>query len=431
VRSTAARPVARARDASISAAGWLRRAAAMLAVEHELTRSAERVGGFRAGGRWMANALSAMRRRAVVPKDARFLALGVRKYALCLLAGSGTLALSRPSGAAAAVALSLLAFYAVEARHVFDFPAAIDYGRRAPVASRALRRRAGGSITILTRVLPIAAFMLFGGLVNGRPRFSFAVGCMAVLLWYESLRRREDTTPCCLELGASAPLAIRRVSDDDPGDDPIKVLYASDLHLGAFGASRAMRELQRLTVRERPDVVLLGGDLVDSRRALPELGDRIRRLRRFARVAAVPGNHDARWITEVAAEVTDAGGHWLPDRPLRLRGLRIDGALMRVAPGEGRRLLCAHHPGIFESAAALGYDIVMAGHLHGGQWILCDVSGRHFPGALHSRWTGPGFALARSIMWVSRGLADTFPARIRCPREVLLATLRRTAIEAV
>ena len=376
----------------------------------------------------MASALSVVRHRAVTPRDSRFAGLGSRKYGLCLLAAGGAALIAWTAGTTWAVALGLLAFYAVEARHVFDFPIAIDYGRRAGPASRALHRRAGGTLTILTRVLPIAGFMLLGWLGNRRPRWNFVVGCMAVVLWYESVRRREDGTPCLVELGASAPLAIRRVGDRDPGPDPITVLYASDLHLGAWGASRAMRELHRITVVERPDVVLLGGDLVNTRRALPQLREWTRRLQRWTEVAAIPGNHDAPWRVQVAAMVREAGGHWLPDRPLLLRGLRIEGALAPHAGGRDRRLLCAHHPQVFESAAELGYDLVMAGHLHGGQAIFFDVRGRHVPGALYSRWTGPEFAAAQTTMWVSRGLADSLPVRFRCPREVLLATLRRASV---
>ena len=421
------RPVL-ARTPAVSAAGWLRRAAAEFAQNPELLSSAGTVRGFTGGGAWMAAALSATRNRRVVSRESRFLALGLRKYGLSLLAAGSAAACSLALGSAAAIALGLFAFYAVEARHVFDFPAAIDYGRRARTASRALHRRAGGSITILTRLLPIAAFMLFGWLANGRPRANFVLGCMAVILWYESLRKGEDSTPCVFEFGSSAPLSIRHVGDCDLGPDPIKLLYASDLHLGAVGASRAMRDLLRTTVRERPDAVLLGGDLVDTRGALAELGQWTRRLRRFSAVAAVPGNHDGRRLAQVAAMVKDAGGHWLPDGPLQLRGLRIDGAPARCARGAERWLLCAHHPRVFPTAVATGYDFVMAGHLHGGQVILCDVLGQHYPGALYDRWTGPKFSSGRTTMWVSRGLADTLPIRLRCPREILVASLRRYAL---
>lgn len=410
---------------AISAKGWLRQAKALLLAHPELEHAARSVHGFAGGGAWMVHALSVLRDRPIAPKQRRFRAIGLRKYGLCLSAGAAAVTAAWTGGAICAIALGLLAFYAVEARGVFDFPAAIDYGARARLASRALFRRAGGTLTILSRVLPIAAFMLCGGLARARPRWSFVVGCLAILLWYESLRRRDDSTPCVGEIGASAPLWIRRVGDHDPGADPIRLIYASDLHLGAWGASRAMRDLLRVTVRERPDAVLLGGDLVNSRHAVSELRVWIHRLARWTAVAAVPGNHDARWIGEVAAAVTAAGGSWLLDRPMHLRGLRIDGAPSRAEDDGERRLLCTHHPILFESAAALGYDLVMAGHLHGGQWIVCDVRGRHYPGAFYSRWTGPEFTRAQATLWVSRGLSDTLPIRLRCPREILLATLRR------
>lgn len=424
-----AEPIATAapRSTAVSAAGWLSRAQTVLLEHPELERATKSVRGFGSGGAWMVHALSVVRDRPITLRERRFQAIGLRKYARCLLAGAAAAAAAWTGGTLCAIAFGLLAFYAVEARYVFDFPAAIDYGARARLASNALFRRAGGTLTVLSRVLPIAAFMLWGGIARARPRWSFAVGGLAIVLWYESLRKRDDSTPCVGEIGASAPLWIRRVGDHDPGTDPIRLLYASDLHLGAWGSARAMRELLRVTVRERPDAVLLGGDLVNSQGAVPELQAWIQRLARWTTVAAVPGNHDARWIAEIATAVTTAGGSWLPDRPMHLRGLRIDGAPSRAVDDGERRLLCAHHPVVFESAAALGYDLVLAGHLHGGQWIVCDVRGRHYPGAFYSRWTGPTFTLAPATLWVSRGLADTLPIRLRCPREILLATLRRPA----
>lgn len=425
-----ARRATSARAPTIAAGDWLNRAAAMLSDHPDLVRAAATVRGFQGGGEWMALALAAARseppsktqsRKRETP---RFRALGLRKYGACLLAAGCAASISLPAGPACAIAAGLLLFYGVEARHVFDFPAAIDYGRRGRTAARALHRRAGGTISILTRLVPIVAFMLLGFVVIRRPRWNCVVGCMAVVLWYESLRRREDPTPCVFDLGSFAPLSVRRVGDSDQGPDSIRVLYASDLHLGSFGATRALRELQRVTVRERPDVVLLGGDLVDFASAIPELAHWVRRLSRVASVGAIPGNHDARWLEQVGTAVTNAGGHWLEHRPMLLRGLRIDGTPTRATSSGERRLLCAHHPALFPSAVAMGYDFVMAGHLHGGQMIVCDIRSRHYPGAIYSRWTGREFTAAQATMWVSRGLHDTLPIRVRCPREVLLATFR-------
>ncbi|MCC7170457.1 MAG: metallophosphoesterase [Planctomycetes bacterium] len=419
-------------DPVVSGVGWLRRADAELARHPDLEHAAREVRGFEAGGRWMATAIATLRGRPLRSRTTAFTRLGTTKYAKCAAAAVGAFLATAPWGIACALAATVLAFYAVEARSVFVFPAAIEFGRRGPAAARALHRRAGGTITVMTRVLPIAAFMVFGWIVNGRPRHNFAVGCLAVVLWSESLRRRETSTPCVLELGATAPLHVVRVehaveSNEDRGAEApnTRVLYASDLHLGAWGAERALRELLRITIRERPDVVLLGGDLIDAPRALPRLRDWIRRLRTWSIVAAVPGNHDARWLDVLAAIVTEEGGHWLPHRPLRIAGLRIDGVPSRDASeASERRILCAHHPNVFETAAWLGYGIVFAGHLHGGQMIVCDVRGRHFPGAWFAPFTGRCFERAETTMLISRGLADTLPIRFRCPREVILLTLQ-------
>ena len=72
----------------------------------------------------------------------------------------------------------------------------------------------------------------------------------------------------------------------------------------------------RSQTRECPDLVLLGGDLVDWTSGMEALQSLVRRLSRVAPVGAVAGNHD-RWIgvARVRAAVLDGGGHWLEDAP--------------------------------------------------------------------------------------------------------------------
>jgi predicted MPP superfamily phosphohydrolase len=67
-----------------------------------------------------------------------------------------------------------------------------------------------------------------------------------------------------------------------------------------------------------------------------------------------------------------------------------------------------------------GYDLVLAGHLHGGQCVLASCGGMLYPAAWFHRWHGLRFAEAGATLLVSRGAADTFPFRFNCPREVLL-----------
>jgi predicted MPP superfamily phosphohydrolase len=141
-----------------------------------------------------------------------------------------------------------------------------------------------------------------------------------------------------------------------------------------------------------------------------------------APVHAVPGNHDERpGLPAVRAAVEAGGGHWLADRPIE-GPLRIDG---RIEPGRaaGPRLLCAHYPGDFPAAAAAGYALVLAGHLHGGQCVLATYRGRLYPAAWAYRWHGLRFAERGAVLLVSRGAGDTLPVRFNCPREVILCRI--------
>lgn len=54
-------------------------------------------------------------------------------------------------------------------------------------------------------------------------------------------------------------------------------------------------------------------------------------------------------------------------------------------------------------ARRAGFDLVLAGHLHGGQLVR--------------------FELGPTTLIVSRGAGDSLPLRWRCPREVVLCEI--------
>ena len=88
----------------------------------------------------------------------------------------------------------VLAFYALEARWVFVFPA-MAHGESHPFArSWSITRKHGGTLAAMRVVMPIASWMLFGGLRDGRIVRAWVTGCHAVLLWYEELAGRGRTS---------------------------------------------------------------------------------------------------------------------------------------------------------------------------------------------------------------------------------------------
>jgi predicted MPP superfamily phosphohydrolase len=383
------------------------------------------LGGFASGVQWMRLGLETLRGRPCPPTAVNYQRLGLIKYGL-----AGGVALLWAGAACAGhvpwlVPLAAVAFYAVEAQMVFLFPLALDGSARPFGAARRWTRHAGGTIAVMRVVVPLACTMLFGGLAGRGFVRCWCLGCLAVCLWYEDLRNGplpDAGSWFPLELGASGPLLVRREHVHLGLARPLRVLYASDLHLGRWWTRGIPGQLVRAVREAAPDLILLGGDLADNREELPALRECIRDLVKVAPVHAVAGNHDERaGLAAVRAAVEAGGGHWLPDRPIE-GPLRIDGRMYPAAHA-GPRLLCTHHPGDFPAAAAAGYRMVLAGHLHGGQCVLATRRGRLYPAAWIYRWHGLRFAERGAVLLVSRGAADTLPVRFNCPREVILCTV--------
>lgn len=143
---------------------------------------------FASGGEWMRIALWYLRRQRLPALDLPLNRLGIAKYSL---AGGAALLVATTAlllGAWALLVLCVPVFYAVEAQMVFLFPLALD---GVPAPFREARRwtvRAGGTLAVMTVVLPLAAVMLFGGFARQGFVRSWCLGCLAVCLWYEDLR---------------------------------------------------------------------------------------------------------------------------------------------------------------------------------------------------------------------------------------------------
>ena len=155
-----------------------------------LAASARHAGrhGFRSGAEWMRRAMETIRGCSIDESQADFHTLGIVKYGAASAVAVGwafaTLLLNVPLLALCAAPL----FYAVEAHGVFLFPVAIDGYTRPFCTARLWTVRAGGTLHVMTIVMPIAVGMLCGGLAGRGFRRSWCLGCLAICIWYEALR---------------------------------------------------------------------------------------------------------------------------------------------------------------------------------------------------------------------------------------------------
>ena len=224
-----------------------------------------------------------------------------------------------------------------------------------------------------------------------------------------------------IEVGARRPLLVRRESVAIGVRK--RILFASDLHLRKHGPRHIVDGLVEIASRECPDLVLLGGDLVDWTSGVEALQSLVRRLSRVAPVGAVAGNHD-RWIgvARVRSALLAGGGRWLEDAPWLLTSdCAVYGSSDQPVQAASHHLLCTHHP--VASTLSHHFDLTLSGHLHGGQFVFYQRHGRLYPGAFLYRWNGLRFDKDGKTLLISRGVQDTLPLRWNCPREVLIVDI--------
>ena len=196
----------------------------------------------------------------------------------------------------------------------------------------------------------------------------------------------------------------------------LKIVFLTDLHGNEYGPSN--RILLDRIMKQKPELILIGGDLITNGRENPAEERRtekvaeafVRELRQMAPVIYAYGNHEGRMreepkerfrerMTSAGAEVLDNesirlvrevssedGGsrteelricgldlpkRYFPKfRRTRLSAEVIESMLPAEVGGDGRQrpatILLAHHPFYFDAYADWGADLVLSGHLHGG-----------------------------------------------------------------
>ncbi|MBK8101569.1 MAG: metallophosphoesterase [Planctomycetes bacterium] len=226
----------------------------------------------------------------------------------------------------------------------------------------------------------------------------------------------------------------------------LRIAFLSDIHAGSFmDASDLCAICERVAAAE-PDLVLFGGDLVNTReRELLLFRQALPLLRPRLGMFAVPGNHDHFWGPDIglwSAFLQELGVQVLLNRGVRVQ--HGEGSLWLCGVDDltegtpdlraallGRRtdepaVLLSHHPDFFFEAAAADVELTLAGHTHGGQ---IRIGGRapihHSKFGYEQGW----FEEAGCRLYVGRGVGVTvLPIRIDAPPEVPIVTLVRTPV---
>ncbi|MHC1706532.1 MAG: metallophosphoesterase [Bacteroidales bacterium] len=170
----------------------------------------------------------------------------------------------------------------------------------------------------------------------------------------------------------------------------LKIAMASDIHLGTLVANRRLDRLIKTINDNKPDIILLAGDIVDEDLApviRQNLGQRLEELKAPLGIFAITGNHEYIGGAEAAVDYLEHHGiRFLRDTVQKIEGVcwlagREDRDRSRFAGKKRKELteiikltdntlpiiLMDHQPFNLDSAALAGVDLQLSGHTHNGQ----------------------------------------------------------------
>ncbi len=236
-----------------------------------------------------------------------------------------------------------------------------------------------------------------------------------------------------------------------PAFDGFKILQLSDIQGGVFGNNNDA--LTALIEKQHADMVVLTGDLVDEGVAgsLETLNHLLSNTDLPDMRYAVSGNHD-KWTGRFDALrdmcEKDYGVRFLEDESvavakdgetLALHGISDpsvwdDGeayaavlkSMKKVKPEAGFNILLFHRANMLDIFDDKGFDLILSGHIHGGQVRIPFVGGLKSPhGDWFPKYSGGRYRQNGNTYIVSRGIGNAVSVpRIFNRPEIVVVTLK-------
>lgn len=229
-------------------------------------------------------------------------------------------------------------------------------------------------------------------------------------------------------------------------DKAVKLVQLSDLHFGRWHGLDEVRAWVNATLLEKPDLIVITGDIVDgrtSREKIEVLAQELGRLSAPLGVFAVLGNHDYfqrqgswnRGTLEMISSFERAGLRYLRNAGRLVRDdLFLAGVddfwmghpnaslAMQDRPPRAASVLLNHNPDYLPQVPQT-VGLSLCGHTHGGQIRAPFGIGLYSISSYGERFQ-MGFVEAPAVAFVSRGLGTTGPPiRTFCPAELVVLNL--------
>lgn len=209
--------------------------------------------------------------------------------------------------------------------------------------------------------------------------------------------------------------------------DNYKIAHISDLHANLDPA------LLKALSENKPNAIMFTGDTVDEyTQNLPDVLDFLKQCTQIAPCFYVIGNHEycVDDMDDVLKQISDCGVTVLENQIARItKGnssiyvtgisdpafssveaskLKLQSDLAKVQPQDGYNIMLFHRANMLDQLPENGYDLILSGHLHGGQIRLPIIGGLIAPNGdwMPEYYAGKYDLNKNTTAIVSRGLAN-------------------------
>ena len=221
--------------------------------------------------------------------------------------------------------------------------------------------------------------------------------------------------------------------------DGLTITHFSDLHITGAIVRPYFERLKEEILRLDSDLVILTGDILDDKNKVKWVTELVSEIQARVGCFFVLGNHDVRHGQDqtLRKEMIRCGWHDLGGKsidlevhgePVLLAGNELPwiGKVPDCSSAKSAFSICAvHTPDQWPWGRCQGFDLILAGHAHGGQ-IRLPLLGPIICPSLHGvRYASGVFETDDTLLHVSRGISGLQPLRWRCRPELTQLVLTR------
>lgn len=224
------------------------------------------------------------------------------------------------------------------------------------------------------------------------------------------------------------PIQLRQETlDFYNGREALIVLHISDVHTWFSGDM--LKKLKSIIFENDPELLLFTGDYFDMPKGAYLFRDFLCEVAPAYPIVFIRGNHDFLYGPRIADLLLGIPNCYCVENDI-YSFTSGKGFSYQITSWHNRHhlktdtakknIVLIHNPEKLTENEIEGIDLILAGHLHGGQFILFKTAtNAHFPGSLFYKYCTDRKQLKDTTVIISKGLGDTFPFRINCPKEVV------------